>query len=227
MAIKRFPYEGFNNAFIGGENGIHANRNCDGTFESDAKNNNYISGSVNGIWTEESDGTGPTVNITATNDNIIGFEETIKDNEGTEYTGKIGENGIYVKSGAINIIAGNKNTISSQNIGIYVENKNSVVNIRGNENNINVNNNDKYGNILVNGLTAIKEGDINISEKDFIGNNDTNINIVSCAGKLYGIHTDENGSINIFSKNFKLNTHLDASTQKENIGMVRTDRSIL
>ena len=36
------PYEGFNNAFIGGENGIHANRNCDGTFESDAKNNNYI-----------------------------------------------------------------------------------------------------------------------------------------------------------------------------------------
>lgn len=134
------PYKGFNNALIGGENGIHASANSDGIFEANAKNNNYISGSVNGIWTETSEGSGPTINITATNDNIIGFTDTITDDEGTEHQGQFGQKGIYVGSGTVTLQAGNNNKITTTTTGsmgedgILVSKGGSVTLIAGNQN---------------------------------------------------------------------------------------------
>lgn len=110
--------KGFNNFLTGDIYGVHAGQDSNGTFNAIADNNNYVSGGEYGIWTEASSGQGPTINLDAEQDNIIGFTGTFYDDEENVIEGEIGKTGIMVESGTINLTAGNANIITTTENGI-------------------------------------------------------------------------------------------------------------
>ncbi|WP_040909240.1 beta strand repeat-containing protein, partial [Succinatimonas hippei] len=208
------PYAGFNNVFVGvEESGIHASEDCDGSFEADAENNNYISGRVNGIWTEASEGEGPTINISAVNDNIIGFEETVANDAGIEFKGEIGEKGINVNSGSVTLTAGNENKISATKYGVYANGENTKVKFDAQANAFNI-----LG--AETGASGIFVSDG--AEKTIISQDETTFNVTANNGDVNGIYS-QNSYIDIDTDTLNMNISLNGGMNDDNVIGISAD----
>lgn len=194
-------YNKHTNIFGGGENGIHAAADSDGNFTAIADENNYISGSVNGIWTEDSSGTGPTITIEAGRDNIIGFTGKVSDSDGEILEGTIGQNGINVSSGSVTLTAGNDNKIYATDIGIKVQDG-FVSLTAGNDISINaVGSQDSTAILMEKDISSLEESNVTLSAQGNIVINADDLN--TAQGLSKGIMLDC-GNQNGYGDNQKL-----------------------
>ena len=193
-------YNKHTNIFGGGENGIHATANSNGIFTAIADENNYISGSVNGIWTEESSGVGPTLNIEAGKDNIIGFTGQVSDSDGEILEGFIGQNGITINSGTVNLTAENENKINATKYGVYVKGDNSYVTLDGNQNTLSVKSTDSKQ-INTSGIYVSEGADFNIGKYN---ENNTIINVTGAGKYVYGVYANKSSDIKILTNTLSL-----------------------
>ena len=184
--------EGTNIVVVGEENGIDVISDGESTLSLIANENNFISGEINAIYSHSSDESiVPEININAvTGSNYIGFDTTVTDDDGIEYIGKIGQNGINVSSGKVNLTAGNENKIIATVNGIKVSGKNSLLSLVSNKNSITVKNQDAYKD-YISGIELSNNGTVNIT-KETDGVNGGNFSIyVEGSGPAYGIYAKE------------------------------------
>lgn len=182
-------YNKHTNIFGGGEHGIHAEADSDGNFTAIAGENNYISGSLNGIWTEDSSGTGPTISIEAGQDNIIGFTGKVSDSDGEILEGTIGQNGINVSSGSVTLTAGINNKIYATDIGIKVQDG-FVSLTAGNDISINaVGSQDSTAILMEKDISSLEESNVTLSAQGNIVINADDLN--TAQGLSKGIMLDQ------------------------------------
>ena len=197
-------YNKHTNIFGGGENGIHAAADSDGNFTAIADENNYISGSVNGIWTEESSGTGPIISIDAGQDNIIGFTGKVSDSGGEILEGTIGQKGINVSSGSVTLTAGKENKIKAIKSGVLTSGEKSRIELNAQTNTIEVINHDIGIDASAIGIKASNKGIVNIGTNDKYTNK-TVINTNTVRGNSVGLWAD-NGTINFTGNELVINS---------------------
>ena len=189
---------GTNIVMAGDYNGIYVDANEDSSVILSATENTYISGSQNGILSEVNGEVSSEINITSGYNNIIGFTDTITDDDGKTYTGVIGQTGINVSSGKVNLTARDYNIIKAKAIGIESKGINSSVSL------------DAGANIIAVDSDRLKEGaailadeqgsvDINSSSGEVLININSNFNQSLGGYDLYGIKSTNHSNINIDS----------------------------
>ena len=186
------------------ENGILSDGT--GTTNVIADNDIIIAGKENGILSNK-DGQ---INVTAGNNNVIG---QYTDEEGTQHTS---QTGINVSSGTVTITSGNKNNIYGTQNGILVTGEKSNVILDGKINNITViNDNDSNA---VNGLYSAKGSSIKVENNNSTGiiTQETKIITINNGNNNYGIHADENGTIDITTGRLDIETTNNATERPGN-----------
>ena len=186
--------EGTNIVVVGEENGIDVISDGESTLGLTANENNFISGEINAIYSHSSDESiVPEININAvTGSNYIGFDTTVTDDDGIEYIGKIGQNGINVSSGKVNLTAGYENKITATEKGIKSSGANSQVSLVSNKNTITVINEDSNTS-YISGIEILNKATVTISKNtniDAFEDDGTNISVTG-AGPAYGIYSND------------------------------------
>ncbi|MCL1604109.1 autotransporter outer membrane beta-barrel domain-containing protein [Succinatimonas hippei] len=192
--------EGTNIVVVGEENGIDVISDGESTLSLTANENNFISGEINAIYSHSSDESiVPEININAvTGSNYIGFDATVTDDDGIEYIGKIGQNGINVSSGKVNLTAGNENKIAATEKGIKASGANSQFSLVSNKNTITVINEDSNTS-YISGIELSNQASVKISKNNNISSfaDDGTYITVKGTGSAYGIYSS--GTINTIS----------------------------
>ncbi|NJE29413.1 hypothetical protein E0L01_11700, partial [Megamonas funiformis] len=185
------------------ENGILSDGT--GTTNVIADHDIVIEGNINGILSNQEG----KINVTAGNNNYIG---QYTDEKGTHTS----QTGINVSSGTVTITSGNENNIYGTQNGILVTGEKGNVILDGKINNITViNDNDSNA---VNGLYSAKGSSIKVENNNSTGiiTQETKIITINNGNNNYGIHADENGTIDITTGRLDIETTNNATERPGN-----------
>ena len=187
---------------------------------------------ITGTTGIKSTGTG-TLNVTAGGNNIIGFE-TNETEESTDHNGYIGEIGVSVTSGNVNL-TGQNNFITSNSFGVSVVGEDSYATLDSKANYISAVN-EGIGDVT--GVEVKDKGNFNLSKKDGYVTEIVDISAIADNGNATGISLDnaelitdpalDTLNITSISKNIEdnkatgisLNSASTFSAQAENISIL-------